>query len=108
MIVVRESESISEKANRFAVRGAPSTPFQVADRACAQPSPLGQGFLREAGCYSVSAKQSRERCGRNVVHHALLARTSGVVLPDADDRSPAYHGGPHLTDHTLRIGRECV
>jgi hypothetical protein len=60
VIGVRQVKSISEKANRLAVRDAPSTPFQVADRACAQPSPLGQAFLREASCYSVSAKQSRE------------------------------------------------
>jgi hypothetical protein len=101
-------ESISKLADRFAIGGAPGATFQVADRACAQPGPLGQSFLREASCHSVSAKQIRERCGRNVVHHALLARSPRSVLHGSDDRYPAYHGGPRFTDHTLRIDLKCV
>jgi hypothetical protein len=108
VIIVRELESISEKADRFAVWGAPSATFQIADRACAQAGSLGQSLLRETSCYSMSANQGRERCGRNVVHYALLARSSTAVLHGADDRCPAYHGGSHLMAHTLRIGLECV
>jgi hypothetical protein len=108
MVVVRKLERISEKADRFAVWGASGAPFQVADRACAQPGPLGQCFLRETSCYPVSAKQGRERCGGNVVHHALLARSSRAALHGSDECYPAYHGRLRLTHHTLRIGLECV
>jgi hypothetical protein len=46
-LVRREVQRVGQHAHRVALRRAVQAAFEVADRAHAQPGPLGQVFLRE-------------------------------------------------------------